>query len=506
MTTTYSVRDAWLDSASARDRMFDIRAFGAQADGATNDSSAVLSAITTAKALGGGVIAFPPRSTVNLGSWAGGSILFNVADLHDVTFLGDETLLVVNTTSDDFITIFALTNPERVHFRGLRFRDDGSNITIDWRGATCIQLIGSGGSPAVHAGFTIEDCQADEVAAFLILGNTSDTDARIRDVYVRNCIVRDSYYGVVCQENGDGLRGNWRCENVRRAYFPYGVEDHSVDVSVWHDGSSAGASSACLVKRYIRDTKNISLKARFFGSAANYGAAVTLEHQPTSGDGIIEDIDVDLHISEDIGSPDSMGPLRLKSYTAGGSEETLTTDNRWDRISFRGSVGVGNVVPVTVGCTQAVEGRLYLDPSIYKAGTAQPHYPGFMVRVAHDREFRTAQGDLTAATIVLPFAGLNSHPFTVVVRTFMHDNVANLAAQNTTYEEDVIIGYNAGGGAVTIQSTTQLHKVSQGTAGTVTFTASGENINVTFSGAPYNNAAGFARVETQFVGRGPVYS
>lgn len=491
---------------------FDVEAYGATGDAVTVDAVAIKAAITAATLFGGGDVTFP-SPTYNLGNRSGGETIFDTGSISNIRFIGPTTLLV-NTTDQSVTQIFYVANPQNVEWRNIYFRDTGTSLSVDWKGSDCIRCYGTG-AVATYNGVRIIGCRADNVVSFVIFGNTLDTDARIRDIRVEDCIIRNSYYGVVCQENGDGLRGNWRCENVRRAYFPYGVTDHSVEISITHDGVALGANSACLIKRYKRDTKNISVKLRFYGSVVQYGTGITLEHQPiANAPSTIEDIDIDLHISENIVNNNSMVPFRFRSYTDVGVEETVTTANRWDKVSLRGSVGklTGGIGSMAFGCAQTTEGRLYLDPSIYVAAqAASPHYPGFVVRIAHDREFRTLAGSLTTQTLLLPFGPASVYPsfdanaFTIRVIVYAHDDKTALAAQNSTLEEDVIIGYNAsGGGAVGIQVVANLFKVAQGNAVTVVYTASGENIAVTFTGASYNNANAFARVETQYVSRGPL--
>ena len=488
--------------------VFNVKAYGALADGVAVDAPAILATCQAAQVAGGGLIWFPD-GIYNFGNRSANDNVINLTAATNLHFWGWRVAFVMNTTDDSQPGFFYLTNPENCSFGNLAFRDTGTNLAIDWHGARCIQLVGTGAA-AFHANTRIVGCQADSVVTFLNVGNTVDTPSRVRDIVVDNCVVRNSYYGVVCQENGDGLRGNWRCENVRRAYFAYGVTDHSVEVSVYHDGVALGANSACLIKRYARDTKAIALKARFFGSVAQYSTGVTLEHQPiVTGTGVIEDVAVDLHISEDILPANyAMTPFRFRSYTSAGVEETSTTTNRWDNITYKGSPGpvTTGTAALAIGCTQAVEGKLQFDSSVFRAiGNNAPHYPGFIVRLAHDREARTILGDLTTQTITLPLIRLNAEAFVLRVVIYAHDNFASLAVQNCTFREDVLVGYNASGGAVVIQSTTNLHKILQGTEAVVAYTASGENIIVSFTGAPYSNAQAFARVELQFVSRGPLY-
>jgi hypothetical protein len=471
----------------------------------TINKTAFANALATLTAAGGGTLLIP-YGIYHFGNRSLDEILMDLDTPANIRVLSQHALLRMNTTDNSRPRFFRCKNPDGLIFDGIRFDDTGSDITVDWRGAVCLEFWGSG-SAGFHGGIEIRNCLADDVVTFLDCNGT--TDHRIRDIWLSNCRVRDSYYGINCRENGDGIRGSLRCENVRRAYFPYGVTDHNLEISIYHNGVGVGANSACLIKRYARDTKNIKLSTRFFGSAAQYNTAVTLEHEPAvTGTGVIEDIDLDIKISGDIASANAMTPLRFRSFDSGGSLETTTT-NRWDNISLRGNPGAfgvgGNAI--VFNAIQSTEGKLNIDPSWFKAvETDIPHYPGFVVRIGHDREFRTLEGNLTAQTVTIPLSFLDARAFALKMRVYAHDDSTALSAQDMTYQEDIIVGYNASGAGVTIQSTTNALKVTRTSDATIAYAASGENIVVSFAGAAYNTATGYARVETEFISRGPMYA
>ncbi|MDB4914884.1 MAG: hypothetical protein JWM95_2528 [Gemmatimonadetes bacterium] len=101
---------------------------------------------------------------------------------------------------------------------------------------------------------------------------------------IENCVAELCYYDMNFKDNGDDVlvRG-FRSVNCRRAYFPYGVSRHDIQLSVFHSGSGYyGAESAILIKRYTHDTRNIKLRASFYGDVLQYAHACTLEHQPTT--------------------------------------------------------------------------------------------------------------------------------------------------------------------------------------------------------------------------------
>jgi hypothetical protein len=230
---------------------------------------------------------------------------------------------------------------------------------------------------------------------------------------------------------------------------------------------------------------------------------VNLEHQPTSGTGIIEDIDIDVYTTRL--SPNNGYVVRFRSLLPDGTEETNITNNRWNRISVGGSFGKAgsNANPIYLVVKQAVEGILYLKPNMFEVNSPiRSHYPGFVVRTAYDREVRTIQGDLTKQNIVIPFAQFDANAFALRVSVYAHDDYTSLAVQNATYREDLLIGYNAGGAGVSIQKVQNLHNIFQGIPAIITYTASDENINVGFTGTPYNKANAFACVEVQYIGCG----
>jgi len=119
---------------------------------------------------------------------------------------------------------------------------------------------------------------------------------------------------------------------------------------------------------------------------------------------------------------------------------------------------------------------------------------------------RTIQGDLTTQNVVIPLVQLDANVIALRVSVYAHDDYTALALQNTTYSEDLIIGYNAGGGgAMSIQRMQNLSGTSIGIPVAISYIASGENLNVAFSGATYSKANAFARVEVQYIGLGPQY-
>lgn len=483
--------------------------FGAKGDG-SNDSTSIKKVFEKVKTAGGGRVGFRGGRSYYLGSYGPDAAAIDLESLENVVIEGNGAELVLESTppKEHYPRFFRLINPKNVSFRNLRFRDTGA-VVHDQRGSFAFWLEGKEGKSACgfSGGVTIDNCVGEKLAGFLTCDGTYDH--RLRDILLLNCRVKDAYYGITCQRNGDGLRAiNFRCDNVIRAYFPYGVQDHDIELSIHHDGRGvAGATAVCLIKRYAGetgkyDTKGIKLRARFFGSVAKYAHAVMLEHEPQGQIGVIEDIDIDLHVM-DVEPPNHMIPLAFTSVGEVGGK----TKNRWDKIRISGNLGAFADSPIRIYSEQEIEGRLYMDPSICKSqAVPQPHYPGFVVRVAQDREFRTLQGALTKQTVRIPLSTLDANAFVLKFRVWCHDDCSRLDNQSTTYREDVVVAYNADDGPVKIKLPIEnMVKAWRGGEATVLYEPNGEDILVRFENDGYGGPKAAARVEVEYVSRGPMY-
>lgn len=87
-------------------------------------------------------------------------------------------------------------------------------------------------------------------------------------------------------------------------------------------------------------------------------------------------------------------------------------------------------------------------------------------------------------------------PFAYKINLFAIQDQSVLAAQDSNFSEDIIIGYNDLGTGVTVLNTTNIFNKKIGTATLVkTFSGNGVNLNINFSG--YTGLKGYvlARVE-----------
>ncbi|MEK6260684.1 MAG: hypothetical protein AABP62_18955 [Planctomycetota bacterium] len=497
-------------AARAHAETYTPEGFGAVGNGVANDQVAVAAAFEAVRAAGGGRIEFNAGRTYNLGPLSNtGAAGVSVLNLRNATIDGNGAELVVNTTGNFLTAVIQLTGAQNVRLNNLRFRDVGTDLTVDWRGAAGVQLIGS----SVESGKVLLDrCSGDRLVYLFTCAD--HLTARIKGITLRDCSVSNSYYGINCQNNGDGLRATgFRAENIRRAYFVYGIEDHDVDLSIQHDGVALGHFSACIIgNQGQRDTRGIRIKARFLGNTSKYGTGVDVQHQRASTvGGLISGIDATV----DVFAPSTMVPVRFRSFhttSTGATQEEVNTANRITDVRLSGnldttgpeSIGFGLLTKqgVTALTPDGVEGRLFFDTSIlHPQIRLRAHYPSFVISTTHGRELRTIKGSLSTQFMTIPCAAFDAHPFEIVVTTWVQDELAAVAAAKRTYVKDVLFLQNAGGGNVLVKLRTPLANTNINGAATVTYTPSGEDLRINVTG--YAGTNGLWRTEVEYVSRGP---
>jgi hypothetical protein len=488
--------------------VIDVTDFGAVADyqnpgsRGTDNKTAFQNAINAAAADGDVLIL--PEGSYYLGVAGLNETLLDLSAKRNLQIVGYGARLVCETASasDSQTAFLGSTNPDGLVIHGLRFHDLGSSISVTWLGAAAVRLTAAA-STAYTGRVNIQDCELERGLSLLRVQGHGTGVPRISDMSVIDCVVRNAYYGINTYNNGDRLRVvGLRCYDVRRAYINYGASDHQVDYS--HDCTATfiGSNASSIVSTDVLDVSGIRIQALLTGTA-RYHNAVLLQHdrrEPIVSPRIVQDVTVNITMRL-TPSTFSATPLRFISYLDGMVESTTLC--RWDRIHLSGDFGpwtpVNDVTDdaVMIDSTQQTEGELSFAPTIGSwLNTLWPQYRGFSLRTALNREVRTARGDLSASPIHLSVAHLDARGFTMRLRIFAHDRYDSLSVQKSTYREDVLIGYNAGGsGGVAVQSVTNLHLVFISQAVGVSYTAVGDSIRVDFSG--YTHSNGFARVEVE---------
>ncbi|HYW14982.1 MAG TPA: hypothetical protein VE891_02365 [Allosphingosinicella sp.] len=459
--------------------------------------------------------------TYDLGEKADGNIVFPaLINFRDAILCGNGATILVKTTVSDAWNLTYMYGLKNVAFKDLCFRDSGYNPTLQFKGGKVFVFDGDGGA---CSNLCFSNIRIDGAVAAITCQGMADNSPRVSGIYIEpSCRFDNCFYGLSCSENGDDITGGYTAFNPVRAYFPYGVSGHDLDIRIISDGSGATSESCCLIKRYKYDTKNIRAKFLFSGTfklspdaGTTPGCFVKIEMQPLAetAPGRIDNIDLTIEIDRGVANTHNAHVLGFKSYVQTGingnvrswAEETGSTDNIWSNIRLDGCLSNtlhGNVkayVSPSTPCT------ISLAPAL--TGAAPQHLPqrsGFIFKPAADREFYLRSGDITAAPVKIDLAGLDSSAFTLKVKTYAHGAASGLASQDSVYREDIVAGYNAGGSQpVAILGTPReaFLPYVKGTPPGVSFDAIGENLTVSFSGSAYSSTA-FARVEVEYVGRG----
>lgn len=481
--------------------------YGAIGDNVTNDREAIRLAMLALVALGGGTLQGNPNKTYFIGDVDGSSpSRFTTGLLKNCEVRNLN--LRINTTADGAQPyVFQTEACLNVTFDNVNCYDSGSNISIDWRGAHFLCF--SGGSGA-SSGITLRNCHGYGLVAFIEFYGGSTSADRVKNIIIDNCSCEATYYGILATENGDNLTAtNFNFVDGRRAVFVYGASNVRIDANI--KCGINGANGKVMIKRYRLDTGLIKINANFSGDFANTSSLVRVEHQPNTGTtpSTIGPCDVTINVDPATINQSASTRLACTSYTAGGVEEATTT-NIFKPIALRGSMGYTAGGAFTISChvaSSAIEGVISLDPNSSAFDPQTIFAPGWCLRLSPTHEVRMLNGNLNGYVFNADLTGVsNQTVFGVKALLYAHDNASSFAVQKVTYREDFLALYNAGGGAVTVISTTNTLapvNVGGGTAATIAYSGSGEKLTGTITGADYTNASAFGRLDLIFTGRVP---
>ncbi len=494
----------------------DVHRYGALGDGATLDYTAIAAAFTVAVAAGGGTIVFHAGGTYNLGSIASDgktSPLLSVTGLSNCVIKGNGATILTNTNAFVVGAVLGLVNPNNVTFYDLNFYDTGFDQSqIGSPNFKCSQSIFLSNTGSTNcSGVTLFNCQASNTGSLLGVWNNSLT-SRISNINMFGCRALNCFYGANFQQQGDDVTiQGFYVLNPIRAYFPYGVTNHSVDIVVRNDGNNAnaGSNALCDIKRYDLDTKEIKLRLAYHGSSSIYGSLVNLEANVTSNSpAVFDGIDIDLRLADSTVSGSSVGyPVQFRDVTSGSVAATTATV--FKRISLRGDVGAWPATnannPIQIASVpNSVRGQLAIPAGFFDVLPTTPQvFPGFALQPKPNIHLTTMQGDLTVAnTGAVDPRSINLTAYTgslFALRVTLYAEADyTIGSTQQCYRRYLIFGHNSAG-TVTIQSTNVESTYDAGAANTVTVAASGNLITFAFS--TYTSANAYLRLEVEHLSK-----
>jgi hypothetical protein len=245
--------------------------------------SAFNQAFNQLKGLGGGTLTVG-AGVYNFGTLSGGTAV-TVSDLQNVLIsaYGAQLTMAINTTDSTArgtVTpqFLQFNNPNNITVAGLAFKGIGTNIGMR-NGPLCLFI----NSTRACSRFKTVDCAADNVIRFLGAQQPHGINTYTFEGIDVHATVRNAYYGVSPQFNGNNSKVNLTVHNVRRAFIGYGIRNWDVTVNGSADGVALGSNAfielAADDRGYV-DTVKVNLVVT--GNLRNYRGLVTFYHQSSS--------------------------------------------------------------------------------------------------------------------------------------------------------------------------------------------------------------------------------
>jgi hypothetical protein len=316
-------------------------------------------------------VLFPPGEYF-LGS-ADKTYLVYAKDLQNVRFVGERAALSCRSVNGSS-SMLVLEGCRNITFEGLTFRDHGLKRNIDWFGAAAIRLANEEGTPSEN--IQIRDCRFDSVLSALVCRET-DPLVRTRGIRVENVTVSRSYYGLSFQHNGDDVvaRG-FRCEDVKRSYYPYGITNHDIELEAINN---ATGYTDVLISCYRRNTTDIRVKLKSRGKRGG-DAIVNLDHQNEVPGLMLRNISVDMDIDDADCRLDTAILFRCLDRTR--RLETVTT-RRWQDISLDGDIRICDKTSLfDIRSVNKTPGTLHIGSRLARHPRLPQAFPGFKVEIA----------------------------------------------------------------------------------------------------------------------------
>ena len=349
-----------------------VKDFGAFGNGKLPDVQQVRAAFEkAAQHTAGAVVLFPPGEYF-LGT-ADEAYLAEAKRLQNVRVIGERATITCRSVGGAS-SMFIFEGCRNVTIEGLTFRDHGLiRGDIGTRGAAAIRLANDEGTPCED--IEIRDCTFDSVMSAFVCRETKK-NVRSRGIKMSNLAINRSYYGLSFQHNGDDVvaRGI-RCSDVKRSYFPYGIDKHDIELEAT---SNATGFTDALIKCYQRDTSNIHLKLKSRGKRGG-DCIVNFDHFNEVPNLSLRNIRVELDVDDVDCQLDSAIMFRVHDRNNNVERQS---SRRWEAISIDGNVRIcektrllefrgASRIPGTI----IIGSRLARHPKLPKS------FPGFSVQL-----------------------------------------------------------------------------------------------------------------------------
>lgn len=468
----------------------------------------------------GGSLHYEAHKEYDLGSYAAPASIITIFNPRDgATIEGNGATIKTNTTANQYYNVLYIFNYRKLTIRNLHYTDTGYLTrvglgNVGTAGGKFIVVDNDGVSE--NNGLTIDNCSATEALSFFSCQGDYPAN-RTQNVLIKpNCRADDVFYVINAQNNGDGIKGGITASNPGRAYFPYGVTDHDLDIKIFHDGVAEGATSMCLIKRYARNTSNIRLRLTVSGSMGKHTTLVTCEHSNTDGAASrIDGVDLEINVASGTLDPTPSRRLHFSSLDSDAFPFVFNTGNVahvTTNVRLRGNLGQSSVAHVKADYTATSPCLIDMSGAIFGHSLVQTvDAPGFLIRTGPNdyfaEKYSAGAAGLNAATIAIPIANLQLKRAAFRIVTYAEDISTNTAgAASKMHIFDDFIGIYAAAGVANVGLVTgtpdRREKAFNTSDLTLTWSGGTDQIIGTFaSAADYRTTTAFARMEIQAIAR-----
>lgn len=352
--------------------IINVKDHGAFGDGRRPDLQQVRSALEQAARHPSGAVVLFPRGEYFLGT-ADEAYLAMGTRLRNVRVVGERATITCRSIAGSS-SMFVFEGCQNLLIEGLTFRDHGLRRDAHARGAAAIRLANEDGIAC--EGVEIRDCNFDSVMSAFVCRET-DTRIRTRGIRMTNLAISRSYYGLSFQHNGDDVIARAiRCDDVKRSYFPYGIDKHDIELEAINNAT--GFTDA-LIKCYRRDTSNVRLKLTSRGKRGG-DCIVNFDHHNEVPNLALRNISVDLDVDDVDCGLDSVITFRAQDMN---ERPEKRTNRRWESIAIDGAVRICDKTALfDFQSVSTIAGTVSIGPRLARHPRLPKSFPGYAVRVS----------------------------------------------------------------------------------------------------------------------------
>lgn len=399
--------------------------FGAVADGATSDRTAIQRTFNASK-----TVLFP-AGTYFLGSYILSDKIIDLSALGDGIRILTAGLVTLKVSTDPTVVgalpkVFFLDNNSHFYCDPLTFTDTGFSLTNE---AGLVAFFILNNTPVDFGDLHFKSITVNGGGAGMIVAsNATDLTKRIRGIKIDELNVSNCFYGYNAQNEGDAVVIDIiNAYQVRRGFYVYGV--NGITVNRYLNRNPFFSTGHCYIARQVAGFNTRGIKVNYIArqiSDINADSHVSIDHIDLLG-GEISGIDITIDIE---GSTPAYFPVQIRNYTGAGGTPTAAASLNFTRdIRLAGSCdALAN--PVTVTATFSAKRTMHFVNGI----NFIPHSSVFNAFQLNQLGRASAASIFWGGSVVAPTIGNGSLTWDVdVTNGLMLLNIHMVAGSTTTF-------------------------------------------------------------------------